>query len=108
MKLSKLAMAVVLGTGLIGHAQVVLAATTTIKIVAFNDFHGQLESPADCETCQLMPQPPFLWVVSTGWPVTSTISKAKTPAQSWSRPATLSVQHHSFRRYFMMSPRLKP
>ena len=45
MKLSKLAMAVVLGTGLIGHAQVVLAATTTIKIVAFNDFHGQLESP---------------------------------------------------------------
>ena len=45
MKLSKLAMAVAFGTGLISHAHTVWAATTTIKIVAFNDFHGQLESP---------------------------------------------------------------
>lgn len=42
MKLNKLAMGIALGLGSLGCAH---AATTTIKIVAFNDFHGQLESP---------------------------------------------------------------
>lgn len=42
MKLNKLAMGIALGIGTLGCAN---AATTTIKIVAFNDFHGQLESP---------------------------------------------------------------
>lgn len=42
MRLNKLAMGIALGLSTLGCAN---AATTTIKIVAFNDFHGQLESP---------------------------------------------------------------
>lgn len=42
MTLNKLALGIALGLGTLGTVH---AATTTIKIVAFNDFHGQLESP---------------------------------------------------------------
>ncbi|WP_445366543.1 bifunctional metallophosphatase/5'-nucleotidase [Methylomonas sp. BW4-1] len=46
MKLKKLAMGIALGLGTLGAANAVTTIpTTTIKIVAFNDFHGQLESP---------------------------------------------------------------
>ncbi|QSB02522.1 bifunctional metallophosphatase/5'-nucleotidase [Methylomonas sp. EFPC1] len=46
MKLNKLAMGIALGLGTLGAANAVTTMpTTTIKIVAFNDFHGQLESP---------------------------------------------------------------
>jgi len=42
MKLNKLAMGIAMVLTTLSSVQ---AATTTIKIVAFNDFHGQLESP---------------------------------------------------------------
>jgi len=42
MKLNKLAIGIALSLSAMSCAN---AATTTIKIVAFNDFHGQLESP---------------------------------------------------------------
>ncbi|MEI8574335.1 bifunctional metallophosphatase/5'-nucleotidase [Methylomonas sp. LW13] len=46
MKLNKLAIGIALGLGTLGAANAVTTIpTTTIKIVAFNDFHGQLESP---------------------------------------------------------------
>jgi 5'-nucleotidase len=45
MKMHKLAIGVVLGLSLSCGASAVTKAKTTIKIVAFNDFHGQLESP---------------------------------------------------------------
>lgn len=47
MKFTALATGVALSLGLIGSACAVSTnpTTTTIKIVAFNDFHGQLESP---------------------------------------------------------------
>ena len=45
MKMQKLAIGVALGLSLSYGANAVTTAKTTIKIVAFNDFHGQLESP---------------------------------------------------------------
>lgn len=42
MTLNKLTLGILMGLSMSNIAQ---AATTTIKIVAFNDFHGQLESP---------------------------------------------------------------
>ncbi|MGZ0076269.1 bifunctional metallophosphatase/5'-nucleotidase [Methylomonas sp. YC3] len=46
MKLNKLAIGIALGLGTLGAAHAVTSIpSTTIKIVAFNDFHGQLESP---------------------------------------------------------------
>lgn len=45
MKLNKLAMSIALSLTGLSAAQAVTNSTTTIKIVAFNDFHGQLESP---------------------------------------------------------------
>ncbi len=45
MKMHKLAIGVALGLSLSCGASAVTTAKTTIKIVAFNDFHGQLESP---------------------------------------------------------------
>jgi 5'-nucleotidase len=47
MKLSKLAVGLALGLSAMNCAN---AASTTIKIVAFNDFHGQLESPGTLRT----------------------------------------------------------
>ncbi len=47
MKLNKLAICISLGLTAMGCAN---AASTTIKIVAFNDFHGQLESPGTLRT----------------------------------------------------------
>lgn len=47
MKLNKLAIGIALGLSAMSCAH---AATTTIKIVAFNDFHGQLESPGTLRT----------------------------------------------------------
>lgn len=45
MQLSKLAAGIVLTAGLTGSVLAVTPGATSIKIVAFNDFHGQLESP---------------------------------------------------------------
>jgi 5'-nucleotidase len=47
MKLNKLAIGITLGLSAMSCAN---AASTTIKIVAFNDFHGQLESPGTLRT----------------------------------------------------------
>jgi 5'-nucleotidase len=48
MKLNKLALGIALGLGAFGLAHAVTTIpTVTIKIVAFNDFHGQLESPGN-------------------------------------------------------------
>lgn len=47
MKLNKLAISIALGVTALSSAN---AATRMIKIVAFNDFHGQLESPGTLRT----------------------------------------------------------
>lgn len=45
MKLNKLAIAIALSLTAMNCANAVPNNTTTIKIIAFNDFHGQMESP---------------------------------------------------------------
>lgn len=47
MKLKPIALALALAVGSTGAANAVATATTTVRVIAFNDFHGNLQSPGN-------------------------------------------------------------
>ncbi|MGZ4999434.1 MAG: bifunctional metallophosphatase/5'-nucleotidase [Methylomonas sp.] len=71
MTLNKLAFSISLGLGLLGNGCTHIAshgsATSTIKIVAFNDFHGQLESPGNLPQAPASPSSGEIPVGGVDW-----------------------------------------
>jgi 5'-nucleotidase len=69
MKFKKLAIGIALSFGALSSANAIAIAppTTTIKIVAFNDFHGQLESPGTFRLGETTASTPNVTVGGVDW-----------------------------------------
>ena len=71
------------------------AAPFTVKVIGFNDYHGQLEAAGTFGTSTAVPaadRPPV--AVPTFWRVMSQNSKSKTPTTSWWVQGISSVPRH--------------